>query len=71
MAGIGRKGSGPSGETMRFGANLILQASGRTSIPDYYVLQQNWVTFEMYQRKFLERIDGDANLMEYKIYRLK
>jgi hypothetical protein len=71
VAWIGRKGSGPSGETMRFGPNLILQASGRTSIPDYYVLQQNWATFEMYQRKFLERIEGDANPMGYKIYQLK
>jgi 4-amino-4-deoxy-L-arabinose transferase-like glycosyltransferase len=71
VAWIGRKGSGPSGETMRFGTNLILQASGKTSLPDYYVLQQNWATFEMYQRNFLEMIDGDANPMGYKIYRLK
>ena len=71
VAWIGRKGSGPSGETMRFGENLILQASERTSLPDYYVLQQNWATFEMYQRNFLEMIQGDANPMGYKIYRLK
>jgi hypothetical protein len=71
VAWIGRKGSGPSGETMRFGANLILQASGRAYLPDYYVLQQNWATFEMYQRNFLEMIEGDANPMGYKIYRLK
>jgi len=71
VAWIGRKGSGPSGETMRFGANLILQASGKASLPDYYVLQQNWATFEMYKRNFLEMIEGDANPMGYKIYRLK
>jgi hypothetical protein len=71
VAWIGRKGSGPSGETMKLGANLILQASGRSQLPDYYVLQQNWATFEMYQRNFLEKIEGDANPMGYKIYRLK
>jgi len=71
VAWIGRKGSGPSGETMRFGANYILQASGRASLPDYYVLQQNWATFEMYQRNFLDVIQGDAGPMGYKIYRLK
>jgi len=71
VAWIGRKGSGPSGETMRFGANLILQASGKASLPDYYVLQQNWATFEMYQRNFLEKIEGDADPTGYKIYRLK
>jgi len=71
VAWIGRKGSGPSGETMKFGANHVLQASGRASLPDYYVLQQNWATFEMYQRNFLEMIQGDADPMGYKIYRLK
>jgi hypothetical protein len=71
VARIGRKGSGPSGETMRFGANLILQASGRASLPDYYVLQQNWGTFEMYQRNFLEKVEGDVDQLGYKIYRLK
>jgi 4-amino-4-deoxy-L-arabinose transferase-like glycosyltransferase len=71
VARIGRKGSGPSGETMRFGANFILQASGRTSLPDYYVLQQNWGTFEMYQRNFLEKVEGDVDQLGYKIYRLK
>ena len=71
VAWTGRKGSGPSGETMKFGADLILQASGKASLPDYYVPQQNWATFEMYQRKFLEMIEGDANPMGYKIYQLK
>jgi hypothetical protein len=71
VAWIGRKGSGPSGETMKFGANHVLQASGRASLPDYYVLQQNWATFEMYQRNFLEMIQGDADPMGYKIYSLK
>jgi hypothetical protein len=71
VAWIGRKGSGPSGETMRFGANHILQASGQASLPDYYVLQQNWATFEMYQRNFLETVEGGADPIGDKIYRLK
>lgn len=71
VAWIGRKGSGPSGETMRLGADLILQASGKGRLPDYYALQQNWATFEMYQRNFLEMIEGGTDPMGYKIYRLK
>jgi 4-amino-4-deoxy-L-arabinose transferase-like glycosyltransferase len=71
VAWTGRKGSGPSGEKMRFGADLTLQASGKGALPDYYVPQQNWATFEMYQRKFLEVVQGDANPIGYKIYRLK
>jgi uncharacterized protein (TIGR03437 family) len=48
----------------------IYAGKAGNDMPDYYVPQQNWATFEMYQRKFLEVVQGDANPMGYKIYRL-
>jgi 4-amino-4-deoxy-L-arabinose transferase-like glycosyltransferase len=71
VAWVGRAGSGPSGETMKLGMGQTSLAEARGSLPDYYIQQQNWATFEMYQRNFLELIYGDATPLGYKIYRLK
>ncbi len=65
VAYIGNKGSGPSGDTVP-GVR-----AAESEEPDYQIQLQNWVTFEVYSHRYLERIYGNDSRFGLKIFRLK
>jgi hypothetical protein len=63
VAQNGREGSGPSGSVFRGNSG-----AQRLAGPDYQVQLQNWATFELYRRKFLETV---RTFKEYELLRIK
>jgi hypothetical protein len=64
VAYTGAEGSGPSGD-------VSLGKSSINGAPDYLPQLQNWVTFEAYSRRHLERVFGNDSMFGYKVFRLK
>jgi len=64
VAYVGAEGSGPSGDASLGNGAL----DGK---PDYLPQLQNWVTFEAYSRKHLERVYGNDSMFGFKIFRLR
>ena len=64
VAYTGAKGSGPSGD-------VSLGDSSTDGALDYLPQLQNWVTFEAYSRRHLERVYGGASMFGFKVFRLR
>jgi len=64
VAYIGAEGSGPSGD-VSFGKRSVNGA------PDYLPQLQNWVTFDAYSRRYLDRVYGNDSMFGFKVFRLK
>ena len=64
VAYIGAEGSGPSGD-------VSLGNRSVNGAPDYLPQLQNWVTFDAYSRRHLDRVYGNDSMFGYKVFRLK
>jgi hypothetical protein len=64
VAYVGAEGSGPAGDASL--GNRALDGK-----PDYLPQLQNWVTFEAYSRKHLERVYGNDSMFGLKVFRLR